>query len=204
MDYERIRATLARDEGCNLQRHDVQGTDHIGYGFNLEIEWSNEKLDFLGVEDEDDIQEITQAQADTILDDEIKRFSEQTERIYADIWEELSPLRQEVLVNLCFNLGQAGLRKFRKMNAAIREGQYAEAAKHMLDSKAARQTGQRYIRLSRAFSTNNEAELQLDRLYDVPVATAEDVLEGDKFIAIPLSDASDKELLDEIARRMGT
>ena len=42
INMARLRATLERDEGCNLEKHEVQaGIDHIGYGFNLEVEWDD-------------------------------------------------------------------------------------------------------------------------------------------------------------------
>ena len=59
MNLDRFRETLIRDEGLNLNRHTVEEIDHIGYGFNLEIEWDDELLDYLDVNDEDEIQSLT-------------------------------------------------------------------------------------------------------------------------------------------------
>lgn len=60
----------------------------------------------------------------------------------------LSPARQEVLVNMSFNLGVEGLFKFRRMWAAIRAHNFDLAADEMLDSKWARQVGSRAEELS--------------------------------------------------------
>ena len=61
----------------------------------------------------------------------------------------LSPTRQAVLVNMAFNLGIQGLLKFARMLAAVKSGQYAEAADEMLASKWAQQVGQRAVELAR-------------------------------------------------------
>lgn len=193
MNKERLRETLKRDEGFDLKRHEVQGIDHIGYGINLEQELPDELLEYLGVEDESEIQEITQEQADYLLDYYVGIAEGDCITIFGDQWQELSPLRQEVLINLAFNLGLPRLKAFRKMIAAIREDNWTEAGAQMLDSKAARQTGKRYQRLAEAFVTDSETYLELAVRYDpFPIE-----IETDS----PLAGYTDQELLDEIARR---
>ena len=167
INKERLRATLERDEGLNLQRHEVQEVDHIGYGVNLEEELPDELLQYLGVEDENSIKEITQEQADYLLDYFVDRAEVDCVSLYGSRWEEFSPLRREVLINLSFNLGLPKLRAFRKMNAAIGDENWGEAAAQMLDSKAARQTGNRYRRLAKAFESNSPAYLELPDTYEV-------------------------------------
>ena len=191
MIIERLRETLKRDEGFDLKRHEVQGIDHIGYGINLEQELPDELLQYLGVEAEDAIQEITQEQADYLLEYYVEVAEGDCKTIYGDIWQRLSPLRQEVLINLAFNLGLPRLKAFRKMNAAIRAGDWAAAAAQMLDSKAARQTGGRYQRLAQAFETDVEKHLELQDVYDQPT-----VRKGG------LADFSDAKLLEELSRRL--
>ena len=56
MNIGRFTATLNLQESCNLNRHLVDDTDHIGWGINLEESLPDKLLDYLGVEDEDDIQ----------------------------------------------------------------------------------------------------------------------------------------------------
>ena len=191
MIIERLRETLKRDEGFELKRHEVQEIDHIGYGINLEQELPDELLQYLGVEAEDAIQEITQEQADYLLEYYVEVAEGDCKTIYGDIWQRLSPLRQEVLINLAFNLGLPRLKAFRKMNAAIRAEDWTEAAAQMLDSKAARQTGGRYQRLAQAFETDVEKHLELQDVYDQPT-----VRKGG------LADFSDAELLEELSRRL--
>ena len=200
MIIERLRETLKRDEGFDLRRHEVQGIDHIGYGINLEQELPDELLEYLGVEAEDTIQEITQEQADYLLDYYVGIAEGDCITIFGDQWCQLSDLRQEVLINLAFNLGLPRLKAFRKMIVAIREEDWTEAAAQMLDSKAARQTGKRYQRLARTFEMNDESYLKLDKIYDeptvrqdLPVIPTEEELAG----------VEDHILIAELARRLG-
>lgn len=60
----------------------------------------------------------------------------------------LDTARQRIIVNLCFNLGIAGLTKFKNMLNNCRLGKFNEAADDMLDSLAARQAPNRYTRLA--------------------------------------------------------
>lgn len=168
MNYnmERLCATLKRDEGYNPKRHMVGDTEHIGIGFNLQVEWPDELLKYLNVKDEDDIEEINEKQADYILSYHIKEFANGVADKAGQQWDYLSGVRQEVLINIAFNVGLAGIRAFRKMWSAITDEDWEESAAQMLDSKAARQTGERYTRLANAFKNDDEKYFELDTLYD--------------------------------------
>ena len=68
-------------------------------------------------------------------------------RLYAG-WYEFSDELQHILVNMVFQMGAAGVGKFKMMNAAIEDGDFQEASRQMLDSRWARQTPNRANRLS--------------------------------------------------------
>ena len=55
---------------------------------------------------------------------------------------------QEVVLNMCYQLGVTGVSKFRKAISALQEGDWDEAANEMLDSLWARQTSKRAKELS--------------------------------------------------------
>jgi len=69
-------------------------------------------------------------------------------------WPRLSGARRGVLMNMCFNLGFAGLQGFTRMLAAIEEGDYASAAAEMRDSTWATQVGARAERLAVQMETD--------------------------------------------------
>jgi lysozyme len=63
-------------------------------------------------------------------------------------WRDLSEARQRAVVNMCFNLGITRLLGFSKALAALKAGQYEEAARQFLDSRWATQVGQRAQRIA--------------------------------------------------------
>ena len=60
---------------------------------------------------------------------------------------------QQILVNMMFNMGRPRLSKFKKMNSAIAEGDWKTAAVEMMDSRWARQVGDRAVRLKNRILT---------------------------------------------------
>lgn len=71
-------------------------------------------------------------------------------------WEQLDPIRQRVLVNMCFNLGIVKLQRFVKFLAAMRVGNWAVAAKEMQNSVWWGQVGARAVRLQQMVLTGEE------------------------------------------------
>ncbi len=121
---------LLRDEGEVLTPYrDSMGYLTIGVGHNLDAKPISARASRVILED--DIM-------DTITD------------IAAHVpsASALSPVRYAVLINLAFNVGIQGLLGFRKMLAALQAGDYAEAARELLDSKYATQVGARAKRLA--------------------------------------------------------
>ena len=65
----------------------------------------------------------------------------------------LNDVRQRVLLDMSFNLGIAGLLKFKNTLATIKAGQYSKAGNMMLDSLWAKQVGSRAVRLAQMMRT---------------------------------------------------
>ena len=68
-------------------------------------------------------------------------------KLYGDDWEGFPDEVQEILVNMLFNMGRPRLTKFKKMNAALREGDWKTASVEGRDSLWYRQVGNRANRL---------------------------------------------------------
>lgn len=68
-------------------------------------------------------------------------------------WRDLSDVRQDVLVNMGFNLGVAGLLQFHHFLAYAEKGSFAAAADDMMDSLWARQVKMRAGRLAKQFAS---------------------------------------------------
>ena len=130
MNHNDLKRDLIRDEGYRLLPYeDSEGILTIGIGRNLEKGLSKDEVDVLYHND------IVSVEKD--LDRSLPW------------WRMLDEPRQRVLANMCFNLGIGRLLGFRKTLKAIESGDYLLAAIEMLDSKWARQVGNRATRLAR-------------------------------------------------------
>ena len=104
----------------------------------------------------------TPVQAETALIADIAHACERLDA-HAPWWRELSPLRQDVLANLCFNMGwlnpagSHGLGTFHHTLDAIRAGHWQEAHDALLESAWAREVGHRARRLARQLLTGARA-----------------------------------------------
>lgn len=95
---------------------------------------------------------VTRAESAVLLSNDIADKSAALQAALPWI-ETLDPVRRRVLINMAFNLGVEGLLGFRNTLAAVQHGDFAGAAAGIVASKAARQTGARYARLSVAMRT---------------------------------------------------
>lgn len=125
MNRARLTETLKRHEGFRATPyHDAVGKLTVGYGRNLEA---------VGV---------STGMAESMLQEDIEAaVAGLDERL--PWWRALDDVRQEVLVNMAFNVGLRGLLGFRRMLAAAEAGDYDTAADEMLDSRWEQQVGAR-------------------------------------------------------------
>ena len=130
---------IKRQEGLRLEAYqDTFGTWTIGYGHTPA---------FVG-------QTITQAEADTLLLQDLNEA--QTSLLTALPWcFSLQVPRYCVLWNMAFNMGIGHLLEFRLMLAAVREANYPEAAKQMLNSLWASQVKERAVELAEQMETGH-------------------------------------------------
>ena len=158
MDYKRLLATLTRDEGKRNEVYkDSVGIDTIGVGHNLETgELPPEMRTELATTGE-----LSDASVNRLLRDDVEVALKEVSAMFSECWDDLSGLRKEVLVNMMFNMGYGTLAKFRNMIAAVHEGDYLRAGDEMLDSRWARQVGNRSRRLVQAMRTDDPAALKV-------------------------------------------
>lgn len=67
-------------------------------------------------------------------------------------WRALNDARQDVLANMAFNLGLAGLLTFTTFLGFLQRGLYAQAALDLLGTRAAHELPARYHRLAHQLS----------------------------------------------------
>ena len=85
---------------------------------------------------------ISKEEALVLLDHDIARVTEELDRALP-WWQHMTDARQQVLANLCFNIGLGTLLTFHNTLAAMQNGNYEAAAAEMLRSKWAKQVGKR-------------------------------------------------------------
>jgi len=121
---------LIRHEGLRLKPYrDAKRKLTIGVGRNL------------------DDAGITRAEALMLLDNDIATVRRDVTRAFP--WfPGLDPVRKDVVLDMVFNLGLSGFRRFEKTIAAIRAGDWENAAREMLSSRWASQVGKRATELA--------------------------------------------------------
>jgi len=133
MNRDLLQEDLILDEGIRLKPYRcTAGKLTIGIGRNL-----------------DDVG-ISKTETLTLLDADISR-AEQGLDNFAPWWRSLPEPAARGLVNMAFNLGAGRLAGFKGMLAALRAGDYNLAAAEALDSKWAKQVGERATRIAALF-----------------------------------------------------
>lgn len=90
---------------------------------------------------------VSRAQAFTLLENDIEAAKAGLDR-FAAWWRVLDPIRRRVLIDMCFNLGEARLASFVNTLAAVRRRDWSAAAAGMRNSLWYRQVGDRGERLA--------------------------------------------------------
>jgi lysozyme len=140
MNIERVTKRLVREEGTKKKngRHvlykDSVGIWTIGFGRNVQERG------------------ISDSEAYFMLANDIQDHQEELQHALPWI-ADLDEVRQEVLLDLAFNMGVPTLLTFKSTLGFIRDGRYAEARIALLKSKYAGQVGDRAIALADALET---------------------------------------------------
>lgn len=135
-----LRKQLIRHEGLKLKPYkDSVGKLTIGVGRNIQDAG------------------ISVSEAELLLDNDIRRCEGQLRGVLP--WtQNLDPVRFDVLVNMCFNLGLAGLLKWRPTLALIEKGDYEGAAARLLEGKWARQVKSRAVELAQQLKSGQYSQ----------------------------------------------
>jgi lysozyme len=130
MNYERLKESVEKHEGFSRKVYkDTLGIDTIGYGFAIK-----------DLVLESDIASI-------LLD---RKLFDLSLRCYNKFqWLSEKPaIVQEVVIEMCYQLGVTGFSKFKRTIGFLEEGDYKKASLEMLRSKWAKQTTNRANEMS--------------------------------------------------------
>lgn len=132
-----IEEQLLLHEGLKLKPYrDTKGVLTIGVGRNLVAKG------------------ISREEALLMLRNDIREVTGRLEQY--EWYSKLDPIRQKVIIDMCFNLGLNGLLRFRNMIAAIEAGDYQAAADQMVNSAWYLQVRTRSRRLERMMRTGED------------------------------------------------
>ena len=123
----------------------VRGKHTIGIGFNLHRYDARKKIESLGLDYAkvfNGEQQITAEQAQKLFNDDVKYFTGVAQNFVSNYNEQPKQV-QDMLVDLAFNLGSAGLGKMYRLRNAIQSKKYNLAAKALKQYRYSRQTGGR-------------------------------------------------------------
>lgn len=95
---------------------------------------------------------ITREAAFFLLRNDIGKLEKELRKSIG-FWEQLDDERQYALLDIAFNVGVAGLLKFKKMLGFLWMGEYRQAACECLNSKYAKDTGRRAKRIAKTIET---------------------------------------------------
>jgi lysozyme len=133
MNEQRLNVQLVVDEGRSAKIYvDTVGKVTGGVGRNLTDRG------------------FSQDEIDLMLRNDIALATRELDRVLP-WWRQLNDVRQEVMVNMMFNMGAPRLLGFKKFLQYGESGRWDAAAAEMLDSKWATQVGARAQRLAKKF-----------------------------------------------------
>lgn len=138
MSISNVKDQLKRDEGWSPCAYtDSEGYTTVGYGFMIDRRKGGR---------------IPRDVADYWLDYEINLVRQELE-VLMDWVPQLDAVRQDVLVNMAYNMGVGNLLKFKKTLMYVKAGLFSNAAREMLNSRWAVQVKGRATRLSEQMRT---------------------------------------------------
>lgn len=144
MNRPRVEKQLRLDEGMRFVVYlDTRGFLTVGVGHKVV---PDDHLAFDDCLTEEQITTFFATDLDQAIADCVSLFS---------AWDTFPDTVQEILVNMCFNLGKTGLGKFRKLRDALAHRDYRRAAQEMTESTWSVQVGDRARRLIRRMQSVN-------------------------------------------------
>lgn len=110
-----LRERIKRHEGfVGKPYKDTKGITTIGYGRNLEAN------------------PLSESEADYLFENDLHRAVDGAKSFH--VYEFLSPARQDVLIEMVFQMGHGSVSKFKKFLSAALQRKWQEAHDEMLDS----------------------------------------------------------------------
>jgi len=145
MNVDKLREQLKIDEGVKYEIYN----DHLGYATfgigHLVVEGDQEHGQPVGTP-------VTEERVNSVFDSDVELYVKEAKKVFPNL-DDLPEEAQQVIVNMCFNMGAPRLGKFKKFIGGVNAGDWKTAAVEMMDSRWARQVGDRAVRLKNRILT---------------------------------------------------
>ena len=139
MNIEELRDQLKIDEGVKYEIYN----DHLGYATfgigHLIVEGDEEHGSPVGTT-------VSEDRVNAVFDEDVQKYISESKKVFSNL-DDLPETAQQVIVNMCFNMGAPRLSQFKKFIAGVNAGDWKTAAVEMMDSRWAKQVGDRAVRL---------------------------------------------------------
>ena len=139
MNIDNLREQLKIDEGVKYEIYN----DHLGYATfgigHLVVEGDEEHGKPIGTP-------VSEERVNSVFDSDVATYVTEAKKVFPNL-DTLPGEAQEVIVNMCFNMGAPRLSKFKKFIGGVNAGDWNTAAVEMMDSRWAKQVGVRADRL---------------------------------------------------------
>ena len=140
MDINKLREQLKIDEGVKYEVYD----DHLGYktfGIGHLVKATDEEYGApVGTP-------VSEERVNSVFDKDVETYIDESKKVFGNL-EDMPQEAQQVIINMCFNMGAPRLSQFKKFIKAIHDEDWKTASVEMLDSRWASQVGVRANRLS--------------------------------------------------------
>lgn len=139
MNVDKLREQLKIDEGVIYEVYN----DHLGYATfgigHLITEQDEEYGKPVGTP-------VSEERVNAVFEKDVAIYMSEAKKVFPNL-EQLPEEAQQVIVNMTFNMGAPRLAKFKKFIAGVNASDWNTAAVEMMDSRWAKQVGNRAERL---------------------------------------------------------
>ena len=150
MNIEELRDQLKIDEGVKYEIYN----DHLGYATfgigHLIVEGDEEHGKPVGTA-------VSEERVNAIFEEDVQKYISESKKVFPNL-DDLPETAQQVIVNMCFNMGAPRLSQFKKFIAGVNKGDWPTAAIEMMDSRWANQVGDSATRLRNRILTLDHSE----------------------------------------------
>ncbi len=161
IDLQKLELQLTKHEGKhNKVYNDSVGIPTIGIGFNLKRADAKAKIEAVGADYAKILagtEELADDQISKLFKDDIANSVAAGRNIVSN-FDELSDVRKRVIVDMIFNLGEAGLKKFKNMRSAVEAQNFGIAGDEMKNSKWYKQVKSRGVALVAMMKTGKNPD----------------------------------------------